>query len=192
MAVGRGISLLWVYPRVCGGTFLAVVDDDTAEGLSPRVRGNPFHPHPELPPVRSIPACAGEPVGDGAVDSVGQVYPRVCGGTSALSSIADKVLGLSPRVRGNHIACLTGEYFARSIPACAGEPTGSAVGARSGRVYPRVCGGTEVMAGGHRRAEGLSPRVRGNQETSIQQSQWAGSIPACAGEPCPSTGSVPH
>ena len=50
-----------VYPRVCGGTGNAVVDTDSAEGLSPRVRGN------RQPLMqwgfggRSIPACAGEP-----------------------------------------------------------------------------------------------------------------------------------
>ena len=33
------------------------------------------------------------------------------------------------------------------------------------------------------RCEGLSPRVRGNHALSIQPNAYAGSIPACAGEP---------
>ena len=50
-----------VYPRVCGGTRKTPHPSDMEDGLSPRVRGNP----PGLPappkPIRSIPACAGEP-----------------------------------------------------------------------------------------------------------------------------------
>ena len=56
------LTILWVYPRVCGGTLLegAILVDAT--GLSPRVRGNP--------PGR----VAGTVV-------MRWVYPRVCGGT---------------------------------------------------------------------------------------------------------------
>ena len=52
-----------VYPRVCGGNSVLFDKDERTSGLSPRVRGN-------LPLVirsnntgRSIPACAGEPLG---------------------------------------------------------------------------------------------------------------------------------
>ena len=76
-----------------------------------------------------------------------------------------------------HRAC------ARSIPACAGEPR-SAVGRRlAGRVYPRVCGGTDERRGPERLAPGLSPRVRGNQVDGDGPLEAEGSIPACAGEP---------
>ena len=56
MAAGAG----WrqVYPRVCGGTAAAAA---AAEGLSPRVRGNPGYGRGEARERRSIPACAGEP-----------------------------------------------------------------------------------------------------------------------------------
>ena len=56
------------------------------QGLSPRVRGNPY----ERIRVRlksgsipgSIPACAGEPYFYAATPSQLLVYPRVCGGTA--------------------------------------------------------------------------------------------------------------
>ena len=55
----------------------------------------------------------------------------------------------------------------RSIPACAGEPTGTCITRRLMRVYPRVCGGT----GGH----------------ATDQERVVRSIPACAGEPATAT-----
>ena len=52
-----------VYPRVCGGTTKAPGAKPPPKGLSPRVRGN--RPNISRRPLRwrSIPACAGEPVG---------------------------------------------------------------------------------------------------------------------------------
>ena len=50
-----------VYPRVCGGTALGKRTDSNADGLSPRVRGNPPAPQNRSATMRSIPACAGEP-----------------------------------------------------------------------------------------------------------------------------------
>ena len=50
-------------------------------------------------------------------------------------------------------------------------------------VYPRVCGGTRLAAAGAIRAEGLSPRVRGNRRILTTRIRRGRSIPACAGEP---------
>ena len=51
-------------------------------------------------------------------------------------------------------------------------------------VYPRVCGGTLMVARRLCRAGGLSPRVRGNLGWDSARPADQGSIPACAGEPC--------
>ena len=91
------------------------------------------------------------------------VYPRVCGGTT-----------ITLNIRGRS---------ERSIPACAGEPVLSHLRGRVGRVYPRVCGGTTSVGFLLELAAGLSPRVRGNQETRLPDSATDRSIPACAGEP---------
>ncbi len=50
-----------VYPRVCGGTVVSRVWKDARGGLSPRVRGNLTMWICRFQPIRSIPACAGEP-----------------------------------------------------------------------------------------------------------------------------------
>ena len=173
-----------VYPRVCGGTReprgVAMFDI----GLSPRVRGNLLLVRGGGVGRGSIPACAGEPHRYGPHLLHQRVYPRVCGGTSLAASEQLPYPGLSPRVRGNRIAGPHAAAEQRSIPACAGEPASAAIPAPQPAVYPRVCGGTDAGAGGNDGGEGLSPRVRGNQEGKRQSAGQPGSIPACAGEPC--------
>ena len=51
------------------------------------------------------------------------------------------------------------------------------------KVYPRVCGGTLSGVGLGIALLGLSPRVRGNLLRPWFRKVFAGSIPACAGEP---------
>ena len=75
------MSMVAVYPRVCGG----------AARTSFPVDG----------PSWSIPACAGEPLNKCPGLSRRPVYPRVCGGAAlfCVQPLADG--GLSPRVRGS-------------------------------------------------------------------------------------------
>ena len=172
-----------VYPRVCGGTDLVDVIMHRGNGLSPRVRGNLGGHGPAPVRVRSIPACAGEPVVGRPVFYASRVYPRVCGGTFIEAPSADYLGGLSPRVRGNRPAGPVAPANPRSIPACAGEPAVSGMARRGMGVYPRVCGGTCLQYDNERVQYGLSPRVRGNPHRSPCISPKIGSIPACAGEP---------
>ena len=131
-----------VYPRVCGGTDLVIFDTETTGGLSPRVRGDPFHEAARPYPPRSIPACAGGPLTVHMDSSQGGVYPRVCGGTlSAILRIA-AIIGLSPRVRGDHRRHARHVDCDGSIPACAGGPPFPRPWPGRPWVYPRVCGGT--------------------------------------------------
>ena len=200
-----------VYPRVCGGTLLIPACAGELWGLSPRVRGNPYFLPAELPQQGSIPACAGEPAAVYPATSAARVYPRVCGGTWPARFCSAMPKGLSPRVRGN--PGIGGEFpgISGSIPACAGEPVKEANAMNMSGVYPRVCGGTGsrpkrccAPAGlsprvrgnragtgwAGRRVDGLSPRVRGNPAAAGDSISSAGSIPACAGEPCTSLPSM--
>ena len=94
-------------------------------------------------------------------------------------------MGLSPRVRGNHIVIGNGTIQLRSIPACAGEPSWGGSPSCVSTVYPRVCGGTLACASLASPSTGLSPRVRGNLAGMFGLLLGVGSIPACAGEPPP-------
>ena len=79
---GRFHAVLTVYPRVCGGTVGRRIAWGCYLGLSPRVRGNPELIDMINNGAGSIPACAGEPRPQRREPREGQVYPRVCGGTS--------------------------------------------------------------------------------------------------------------
>ena len=131
-----------VYPRVCGGTGTWRLFADAVEGLSPRVRGNHPAAWADAGSLRSIPACAGEPDDAETRNIEAVVYPRVCGGTLEINPNRMASTGLSPRVRGNLIEASKEAAKEGSIPACAGEPAGGSSESLSGRVYPRVCGGT--------------------------------------------------
>ena len=147
------------------------------------MRGNPRRRPALALPVRSIPACAGEPRAARHRHRSGKVYPRVCGGTPIGVCSLPLYAGLSPRVRGNRAipGCRAGRR--RSIPACAGEPATRRTRAMSRRVYPRVCGGTRIAFVMCHHSGGLSPRVRGNRLEHAGADCDGGSIPACAGEP---------
>ena len=172
-----------VYPRVCGGTSSRCSIRPPTRGLSPRVRGNldTWAHHGDR--RRSIPACAGEPRPSPRRSKTSGVYPRVCGGTDDIWTANYPLWGLSPRVRGNPPTQQVDRYDAGSIPACAGEPSGVNPNHAANAVYPRVCGGTDDLAGKTPEEKGLSPRVRGNPSRLLGISTDAGSIPACAGEP---------
>ena len=111
-----------VYPRVCGGTALCEPTAACRAGLSPRVRGNRELPPGDAVVARSIPACAGEPMGRVCQLRRLAVYPRVCGGTREVAYNNPALMGLSPRVRGNRLVDADGGALPGSIPACAGEP----------------------------------------------------------------------
>ena len=172
-----------VYPRVCGGTVIVCLLVPGVLGLSPRVRGNLFEPRLKNQSAGSIPACAGEPHRRPRPGADQAVYPRVCGGTSFSDILSLMPGGLSPRVRGNLDADRRRVFPERSIPACAGEPSGRATSNSHVKVYPRVCGGTFAIPEFRQHGKGLSPRVRGNPAPGRPQSCPPGSIPACAGEP---------
>ena len=74
----------------------------------------------------------------------GKVYPPRVRGNRGNAASPKNRHGLSPRVRGNRLANENINASRGSIPACAGEPSGSL-----------FVGITSV---------GLSPRVRGNPD----------------------------
>ena len=178
-----GPGLRGVYPRVCGGTPPPPYSEPSAGGLSPRVRGNPANGIYAVGTIRSIPACAGEPYWLCVGQFVRAVYPRVCGGTPGALHWLTLGQGLSPRVRGNRTCACPAGRTARSIPACAGEPSGISVTCGMAAVYPRVCGGTARGIAVEDNDVGLSPRVRGNRTFRLWRAPGWRSIPACAREP---------
>ncbi len=176
------MSILKVYPHVCGGIDGQRPHAAVLHGLSPRVRGNPNYYDNPFFPLGSIPACAGESRQGQAVNLAAQVYPRVCGGIQRERGSNETGNGLSPRVRGNRCVGVGQRAPDGSIPACAGESSVPRRRSHTLRVYPRVCGGIGSRLSRMPVCNGLSPRVRGNRRCNPCEQLWLGSIPACAGE----------
>ena len=178
------------YPRVCGGTDSRARCISPRAGLSPRVRGNLVVTRTIAASMRTIPACAGEPVSLIKSRENSGDYPRVCGGTRNGGANSASGAGLSPRVRGNPLSTLVSCCPQGTIPACAGEPRKPLACAGCLTDYPRVCGGTPAAMLSAWRRRGLSPRVRGNPARPRLWPVLSRTIPACAGEPashyCPS------
>ena len=174
---------LAVYPRVYGGTPNSSFVMAYALGLSPRVRGNRGQRMDGGAGIRSIPACTGEPCGRNPGSGIGQVYPRVYGGTFMGAVDKANEHGLSPRVRGNPASRRFILASCGSIPACTGEPPVTPARRIWRTVYPRVYGGTPCLPRRRLDADGLSPRVRGNRGRRCRRFSGLRSIPACTGEP---------
>ena len=177
------MALPMVYPRACGGTRDEKLEAELAEGLSSRLRGNPSELTPLALDDRSIPAPAGEPVGQQARPVRLSVYPRACGGTGTKALRNKYRNGLSPRLRGNQLRDFLNPGQPRSIPAPAGEPCSLTALSASHWVYPRACGGTFCSCWDSLRTGGLSPRLRGNLCAGAPRCKNVRSIPAPAGEP---------
>ena len=115
-------SVLWVYPRACGGTTISASGSPVTGGLSPRMRGNQGNRADAHRRTGSIPAHAGEPRNGNPHLSRSGVYPRACGGTVDEAGHGAAAQGLSPRMRGNHLSTDGTLVNGGSIPAHAGEP----------------------------------------------------------------------
>ncbi len=114
-----------VYPRARGGASHACRACRSVSGLSPRTRGSHQRPAKWSSTVWSIPAHAGEPVQGRGLLRLDKVYPRARGGAPAVIASRDIVTGLSPRTRGSPRVHAPLRLEPRSIPAHAGEPSGS-------------------------------------------------------------------
>ena len=90
-----------VHPRVGGETTDQIGAAAGITGPSPRGRGNRCSPRSSSITCGSIPAWAGKPLDDRSVICNIEVHPRVGGETYSQTVAKQRVLGPSPRGRGN-------------------------------------------------------------------------------------------
>ena len=157
------ITLVGDYPRAGGGTIEPAHSPSPGWGLSPRGRGNRTDPRRAAPAGRTIPARAGEPVGE--------------------AGFGRGARGLSPRGRGNPLNPLLEILESGTIPARAGEPRNRDGPGHQYRDYPRAGGGTSPGYCRITPRPALSPRGRGNPHGAGRSAPGRRTIPARAGEP---------
>ena len=171
------------YPRLRGATFDRSSSFAANEGLSPLARGNQLQRQRAVQRVGPIPACAGQPAPLGAGPEGDGAYPRLRGATRFSAGCGAGCWGLSPLARGNHVAQVPLARRRGPIPACAGQPGGSAPSGPPWRAYPRLRGATASWVNEAVSGVGLSPLARGNHHQRRQARDAVGPIPACAGQP---------
>ena len=94
-------ALPGVYPRMRGGTEVALRTWEKPAGLSQHARGNHMAGTGGFDISGSIPACAGEPTDTARRARRTWVYPRMRGGTPWTFKTGGWRYGLSPHARGN-------------------------------------------------------------------------------------------
>ena len=166
-----------------GGAGSAIAGKKAAWGRSPHARGSRLLTNLLGDPIRSIPACAGEPPRSPTRPASGWVDPRMRGGARVRRSHPHHHPGRSPHARGSPQDGRGRAGSVGSIPACAGEPRGAGVDQPGGRVDPRMRGGAQRAARAAWCGRGRSPHARGSPPRRAAGRLEAGSIPACAGEP---------
>ena len=131
-----------VYPRAYGETAVRLVLCVHVGGLSPRLRGNHESTENPRPPLGSIPALTGKPMGSSRWGGGCGVYPRAYGETRVRQAPGGGDAGLSPRLRGNRRGMAVRCASPRSIPALTGKPRRGRRTDALVRVYPRAYGET--------------------------------------------------
>ena len=175
----------WDHPRVCGEHTPRIDGGTISRGSSPRMRGTPAGPVPDVRAGGIIPAYAGNtPIASSPVPPTWD-HPRVCGEHISSSTFASSTLGSSPRMRGTLVPFVDFSPCRGIIPAYAGNTWPLRMEARLSRDHPRVCGEHSTSSKPPDVVSGSSPRMRGTQTMQIRIQPQGGIIPAYAGNTAP-------
>jgi len=150
-------------------------------GSPPRVRGTVNCAKDDSMVNRITPACAGNRAISQILRLWVEDHPRVCGEQLRLQTIAARLVGSPPRVRGTD--ALIDEILGsrRITPACAGNSRFFDTPSRVQKDHPRVCGEQQTGTGMGPAVVGSPPRVRGTVALMSCPPAWRGITPACAG-----------
>ena len=167
-AASLAVSLRSDHPRACGANAVWRSIFMGKFGSSPRVRGKLRCLHYRCPPVRIIPARAGQTVADVAKLYVSPDHPRACGANHSDIVNTGFEYGSSPRVRGKLAESEGAPVPFRIIPARAGQTGPYWPTWLCPPDHPRACGANSLSRSCRVSKFGSSPRVRGKR-TGIRE-----------------------
>ena len=169
------------HPRVRGEHYVFNACTAVAAGPSPRARGTPGGDTPCGAALGTIPACAGNTVGELHGRTLAWDHPRVRGEHAIACAGGCAGWGPSPRARGTHSATPIRPVTTSTIPACAGNTLVFGILGLLNADHPRVRGEHTPSGAPLRSGIRPSPRARGTHRTSCRRLRPRPTIPACAG-----------
>ncbi len=158
-----------------------MLSDENTAGSSPRARGTPRRTTRPRPPLRFIPAGAGNALTAFSSQDNDPVHPRGRGERRARGTIPMPRCGSSPRARGTRVHDESHLPAGRFIPAGAGNATPARSPRGSSPVHPRGRGERGHGLGAGVGGVGSSPRARGTLAGLPHQAAPDRFIPAGAG-----------
>ena len=170
------------HPRACGANVLVVGSAFQCHGSSPRVRGKQVAHPCERPPIRIIPARAGQTASLPKGFILLPDHPRACGANPDSGGMNTMPNRSSPRVRGKPIVWSGLFLRRRIIPARAGQTQWREPEHNAPADHPRACGANSNKGSATVSASGSSPRVRGKRERVGGDGTAMRIIPARAGQ----------
>ena len=170
------------HPRACGANPRACSIAPRCCGSSPRMRGKHGPGRRHRPPVRIIPAHAGQTTFTSSTLRLNPDHPRACGANHSADTRGTLRVGSSPRMRGKLGTAAAALPLMRIIPAHAGQTTTPKFALKLSTDHPRACGANHVKRRAHSVRHGSSPRMRGKHGHAFIGRRENRIIPAHAGQ----------
>ena len=170
-----------VHPRIRGERGFGKDAVFYAYGSSPHTRGTP-HPDAKCrPPLRFIPAYAGNATTRLPVSRPRSVHPRIRGERQFVMTPVSTSIGSSPHTRGTLAEHHRYDAGRRFIPAYAGNAATGLGRCAPTAVHPRIRGERAANHYGDKKRGGSSPHTRGTRPSGVQNRPYKRFIPAYAG-----------
>ena len=170
-----------VHPRIRGERGFGKDAVFYAYGSSPHTRGTP-HPDAKCrPPLRFIPAYAGNATTRLPVSRPRSVHPRIRGERQFVMTPVSTSIGSSPHTRGTLSSSRQSSHHCRFIPAYAGNAVSARMPFSMPTVHPRIRGERRIPMRNAGHLFGSSPHTRGTQQRDCPCRALDRFIPAYAG-----------
>ena len=170
-----------VHPRIRGERTGGQTALPSIIGSSPHTRGTP-HPDAKCrPPLRFIPAYAGNATTRLPVSRPRSVHPRIRGERQFVMTPVSTSIGSSPHTRGTLSSSRQSSHHCRFIPAYAGNARRTPSLRRRATVHPRIRGERGNRARSLCSDCGSSPHTRGTRGQPLRGQEAGRFIPAYAG-----------
>ena len=171
------------HPRIRGENNRRSAPNGRTRGTSPHTRGKLEKAERNVKKARNIPAYAGKTWGRGGLIGLQEEHPRIRGENAQIEDHHVHIDGTSPHTRGKRMVAVTGEGYARNIPAYAGKTDPMDIWhTREAGTSPHTRGKPPPNTSTANRLT-EHPRIRGENPRPWQPSRRpAGNIPAYAGK----------